>query len=244
MSECLRADGIWKAYRGEGGELRVLKGLDLSVRAGEIIAVVGVSGVGKSTLLHVLGALDRPDRGEVRIGGTSIAGLSLDRLAEARNRLVGFVFQFHYLLPEFSALENVMMPLLIRRESAAVASGRARALLSELGLEARLSHRPGRLSGGEQQRVAIARALVTGPALLLADEPTGNLDPGTGGAVFDLLRHLAKRRSMASVVATHNEALARSCDRTLRLCEGTLRDVSLTTDGSRLRERTDGPGEG
>ena len=234
--ERLRASGIWKSYRTEGEEIQVLRGLDLEVRAGEIVAVVGVSGVGKSTLLHVLGALDRLDRGEVRVAGQPLHGLSADALAAVRNRQIGFVFQFHYLLPEFSALENVMMPLLIRRTDPKEASERSRLLLGELGLGDRLGHVPSRLSGGEQQRVAIARALVSSPSLLLADEPTGNLDPHTGTGVFELLRTLSKSRGMACVVATHNEGLAAGCDRIISICDGRLRDVSSGSPRSAGRE--------
>jgi len=233
----LVARDVWKSYRGEGEDLPVLQGLDLVVRTGEIVGIVGVSGVGKSTLLHVLGALDRADRGEVLIGGSPVAGLSPAQLAEVRNRGVGFVFQFHYLLPEFTALENVMMPLLIRREEARRAESRARDLLVELGLEHRLKHPPSRLSGGEQQRVAIARALAAEPSVLLADEPTGNLDPHTGASVFEHLRTLSKRHGMACVVATHNETLAGACDRIVQLCEGTLREVTFRSEGAGSRDR-------
>ena len=237
MGESLVARGIWKSYRTEGGELAVLQGLDLTVEAGNVVAIVGVSGVGKSTLLHVLGALDRSDAGEVWIAGTALEGLSPERLAALRNREIGFVFQFHYLLPEFTALENVMMPLLIRRGDTREARRRAGALLAELGLEERMSHNPSRLSGGEQQRVAIARALVTGPSVLLADEPTGNLDPHTGAGVFELMRTLAKQRGMASVVATHNETHAGACDKIKQLCEGTLREVSFSSTVLEGRDR-------
>jgi lipoprotein-releasing system ATP-binding protein len=233
MSSVLVAAGLWKSYRTEGEELSVLRGLDLEVGEGEVVAIVGVSGVGKSTLLHLLGALDRPDAGEVRIAGVPIAKLDPEGLAAVRNRSIGFVFQFHYLLPEFTALENAAMPLLIQRADPATARARAAALLEELGLGGRLGHPPHRLSGGEQQRVAIARALVADPSVLLADEPTGNLDPGTGRVVFDLMSGLAKRRGMATIVATHNESLARACDKIVHLCEGQLRDVSLPLDGSR-----------
>src|SRR5262245_24305465 len=237
MDEALLARNVWKSYRTEGGDLPVLQGLDLAVAKGEIVGIVGVSGVGKSTLLHVLGALDRPDRGEVVIGGVPIAGLAPEKLAAVRNRGIGFVFQFHYLLPEFTAIENVMMPLLIRRADPAQARERARALLAELGLASRMTHPPSRLSGGEQQRVAIARALCTDPAVLLADEPTGNLDPHTGASVFEHLRTLAKHHGMACVVATHNEALAGACDRIVQLCEGTLREVTFSSDGAGNRDR-------
>jgi lipoprotein-releasing system ATP-binding protein len=238
MAEKLIARGVAKSYSTEGGVLRVLEEVDVSVGAGEVVAVVGVSGVGKSTLLHVLGGLDRPQKGEVIVDGQSLAGLSSDDLARLRNRSVGFVFQFHYLLPEFSALENVMMPRLIRREGLASARERARALLVDLGLEARLHHIPAHLSGGEQQRVAIARALAAEPALLLADEPTGNLDPRTGAAVFELMRTVSKARDMGCLVATHNENLANTCDRVVHLCEGRLREVLLKSPES---ERRNGP---
>ena len=238
MDEPLVARGLEKSYRTEGGDLSVLRGLDLEVRPGEIVAIVGVSGVGKSTLLHLLGGLDRPDAGEVRVRGSDIGSLPHDRLAALRNREIGFVFQFHYLLPEFNALENVMMPLLIRRMSPSAARERSRRLLVDLGLGARLTHRPSRLSGGEQQRVAIARALVGEPAVLLADEPTGNLDPHTGAAVFELLRTLAKQREMGCVVATHNETLALTCDKILQLCEGSLREVRF---GSTRQKAPEGP---
>ena len=238
MDERLVARDVWKSYRTEGGELRVLAGVDLDVRAGEIVAIVGVSGVGKSTLLHVLGGLDHADRGEVRLGGTLLAGLAPEALAAVRNRTVGFVFQFHNLLPEFTALENVMMPLLIRRTPREEARAKALGVLKELGLANRLDHIPARLSGGEQQRVAIGRALVGSPSLVLADEPTGNLDPGTGAAVFELLRRLSKARGMACVVATHNEALAKACDKIVHLCEGRLREL---TSGASPPDRWDDP---
>ena len=221
--------GVSKSYRSEVGDLEVLRELDLTVEPGEVVAIVGVSGVGKSTLLHVLGGLDRADKGEVRINGATLAGLSPEEVARLRNRDIGFVFQFHYLLPEFTALENVMMPLLIRRADPVSAREQARALLVELGLEHRLKHVPSRLSGGEQQRVAIGRALVTHPSVILADEPTGNLDPHTGAAVFDLMRTLAKQRGMAGVVATHNEKLAETCDKIFQLCEGRLREVTFSS---------------
>lgn len=237
MADSLVARGLHKSYRSEGGVLPVIQGLDLTVQTGEVVAIVGVSGVGKSTLLHVLGALDRPDAGEVAVNGRPLQGLTADELAELRNRDVGFVFQFHYLLPEFSALENVMMPLLIRRVDPRLAKAAALELLVDLGLEARLGHVPSRLSGGEQQRVAIARALVASPSVLLADEPTGNLDPRTGETVFELMRTQAKRRGMAGVVATHNENLAISCDRILQLCEGALREVTFSFRVSEGRER-------
>jgi lipoprotein-releasing system ATP-binding protein len=200
----------------------VLAGLDLAVQAREMIAITGASGVGKSTLLHVLGTLDRPESGRLRLEAADVLGLAEDRLRQLRNRILGFVFQFHHLLPEFTALENVMMPALIARLPAAEARRRAEALLEELGLAARGHHRPGALSGGEQQRVAVARALVQSPRILLADEPTGNLDRETGERLNVLLRRLNQEKGITVVVVTHNERLAAACDRTLRLENGHL----------------------
>jgi lipoprotein-releasing system ATP-binding protein len=187
-----------------------------------LAAIVGPSGVGKSTLLHLLGGLERPTAGAIRYGETDLAVLSDADLARFRNRRVGFVFQFHHLLPEFSALENVMMPLLIRRCQTAEARTRSVALLGRVGLAARLRHRPGELSGGEQQRVAIARALIGEPAVLLADEPTGNLDTKTGNEVFELMRELNRERHLTCVFITHNEDLARRTDRVLRMLDGRM----------------------
>jgi lipoprotein-releasing system ATP-binding protein len=223
MSEpLLRARGLDKAYQSGSRRLEVLKGLDLDVHPGEMVAIVGESGVGKSTLLHVLGGLDRPDSGRIRAAGHDLCHGPTREISDYRNRAVGFVFQFHYLLPEFTALENVEMPFRIGR-SREDYSGVARAMLVRLGLGDRLHHRPGMLSGGEQQRVAIARAVVTSPPLVLADEPTGNLDPATGGRVFSLLQDLQRERAFALVLATHNERLARGCDRVLRMEDGALR---------------------
>jgi lipoprotein-releasing system ATP-binding protein len=219
------ASGLVKGYRTPAGHVPVLQGLDLEVAAGEMLAITGASGVGKSTLLHVLGTLDRPDTGGVRVQGEDVLSLDEGRLRAFRNRTLGFVFQFHHLLPEFTALENVMMPLLIARRPEAESAARARELLRELGLEDREEHRPGALSGGEQQRVAVARALVQSPRALLADEPTGNLDRDTGARLHDLLRRLNQERGITVVVVTHNEALAASCDRTLRLESGRLQAV-------------------
>jgi lipoprotein-releasing system ATP-binding protein len=216
--------GLCKAYAGVRRRIEVLRGLDLDVTAGEAIAVIGDSGVGKSTLLHVLGGLDRPDAGTLRFGEQDLLALSPAALAEYRNRSVGFVFQFHHLLPEFSALENVEMPFRIGRRPAA-GQAQARSTLERLGLGQRLDHRPSALSGGEQQRVAIARALAPAPALVLADEPTGNLDPNSARAVFELLREVQAERGFAMVLATHSSRLARACDRVLRLEEGLLRPL-------------------
>jgi lipoprotein-releasing system ATP-binding protein len=221
----LAAEGLVKGYRTPAGEVPVLRGVDLEVAVGEMLAITGASGVGKSTLLHVLGTLDRPDRGALRIGGEDVLGLSEARRCAFRNRTLGFVFQFHHLLPEFSAVENVAMPLLVARRPLAEARRRARRLLRELGLEAREEHRPGTLSGGEQQRVAVARALAAEPRLLLADEPTGNLDRTTGETLHAVLRQLVRETGLTVLVVTHNEHLAAGCDRVLRLDGGRLAAV-------------------
>ncbi len=209
-----------KTYEGPRDKVEVLKGLDLTVAAGESVAVVGASGVGKSTLLHIVGTLDRPTQGKVLVGGRDVFALDDGALAAFRNRHIGFVFQFHHLLPEFSALENVMMPALIARWNTAEARTRAEELLAEVGLGDRLAHRVGELSGGEQQRVAVARALVLGPSLLLADEPTGNLDERTGERVHELIVRLNAEHGLTTLVATHNERLAKTLDRRVRLAEG------------------------
>lgn len=223
------ASGIVKGYRTSAGYVPVLSGLDLTVATGETVAVTGASGVGKSTLLHVLGTLDRPEAGTVRVGGEDVFGLPERGLRAFRNKALGFVFQFHHLLPEFTAIENVMMPLLIARRPEPEARRCAGALLAELGLEARTEHRPGALSGGEQQRVAVARALIQSPRALLADEPSGNLDRETGDRLHELLRRLNRERGITVVVVTHNERLAASCERELRLEAGLLRMVTGPT---------------
>ena len=225
MSETiLRAEGVSKSYGNGPGRIEVLDGLDLEVVRGEALAVIGDSGIGKSTLLHLLGGLDRPDEGRVLFGDFDVFGADTRSLATYRNRSVGFVFQAHHLLPEFTALENVAMPFRIGRRKNDF-EREAREILDRLGLADRLEHRPSELSGGEQQRVAIARALAAGPDLVLADEPTGNLDPGTGRKVFSLLRELQEERSFSLILASHNERLAASCDRILRLDEGRLREL-------------------
>jgi lipoprotein-releasing system ATP-binding protein len=222
MNDLLVATGVTKGYRTTAGYVSVLRELDLSVPRAQMLAITGASGVGKSTLLHVLGTIDRPEAGTVVVAGEDVFQLSQERLRAFRNRTLGFVFQFHHLLPEFTALENVMMPRLIARQPVAEARSRARELLVELGLESRLEHLPGALSGGEQQRVAVARALVQSPAALLLDEPTGNLDPDTGARLHDLLRRLNQEKGITVVVVTHNEGLARACDRRLHLEAGQL----------------------
>ncbi len=222
MEILLSARGLRKGYRTPAGEVPVLQGLDLEVAQEEMVAIVGASGVGKSTLLHVLGTLDRPDDGSLRIAGEDVLGLTERQRCEFRNRTLGFVFQFHHLLPEFSALENVAMPLLIARRPADEACRRARELLEEVGLAGRVEHRPGALSGGEQQRVAVARALAASPRVLLADEPTGDLDRATGRRLHETLRSVVRARGLTVVVVTHNDELARGCDRVLALEGGRL----------------------
>ena len=216
------ARGIVKSYQVGTTSLTVLRDLDLQVNAGEMVAVMGASGVGKSTLLHVLGGLDRVDRGQVAIGDIELTTLPDDRIVAFRNRQVGFVFQFHHLLPEFSALENAEMPMRIARMPMADARPRAEELLRRVGLGDRLTHRPGMLSGGEQQRVAVARALIMRPAVLLADEPTGDLDEATAEALHALLREMHRDFGLTSIIATHNPRLAGACDRILRLESGRL----------------------
>jgi lipoprotein-releasing system ATP-binding protein len=213
---------------GDGGDVRVLEGVTLAVAAGEMVAIVGASGSGKSTLLHVLGALERPDAGSVRVGDARLEALDDDALSDVRNRRIGFVFQFHHLLKEFSALENVMMPLRIAGRSKAEARARARDLLDLVGLSGRASHRPSELSGGEQQRTAVARALALEPSLLLADEPSGNLDHHTAEALHDLLSSLVRDVGVGAVVVTHNRSLAARGHRVLLLADGHLTDTSIS----------------
>jgi lipoprotein-releasing system ATP-binding protein len=226
----LEAQGVVREYRGgDGAVLRVLAGVDLAVRAGEMVAIIGASGAGKSTLLQVLGALDAPTSGTVRIGGRDVPAHDDLAMAALRNRAVGFVFQFHHLLAEFSALENVAMPLRIAGMPPAAAAARAATLLTQVGLSARGSHRPSELSGGEQQRVAVARALAAGPAVLLADEPSGNLDHQTAEALHALLAALVASTGLALVVVTHNRSLAARAHRVLVLEDGVLRPADGVT---------------
>ena len=225
-SPVIQVQALSKTYQTVRGALHLFQDLNLEVEAGEMVAIVGQSGAGKSTLLHILGALDTPSTGTVYCASTNVAKLSAKEAAAFRNREIGYVWQFHYLLPEFTALENVAMPLLARNMRKLEALKTAEKWLSEVGLEDRGDHRPGELSGGEQQRVALARALVCGPRLLLADEPTGDLDSVTAGRVFDLIERLHESHGLTSIVVTHNMELAARCRRTLKLENGRLIQVT------------------
>jgi lipoprotein-releasing system ATP-binding protein len=211
---------IHKSFQTGAGTLHVLKGVNIGIRKGEIVSVVGASGVGKSTLLHILGALDRPTNGRVRLNSTDVFSLSDKKLAHFRNKTVGFVFQFHHLLPEFSALENVMMPRLIAGEDVSLIRKAAEELLSEVGLSDRADHKPGELSGGEQQRVAVARAFVNEPQIVIADEPSGNLDQATGEELHNLIAELNKKKGQTFIIATHNQVLAHKAHRMITLVDG------------------------
>jgi lipoprotein-releasing system ATP-binding protein len=221
----LSARDISRAYRGTGTEVGVLKDVSLEVAEGQVVCIVGASGAGKSTLLHILGSLDRPDSGTVAIRGQNVHELSGKRLDRLRSETLGFVFQFHFLLPDFTALENVMMPALVARRTVVDASKEAARWLERVGLSDRVSHRPGELSGGEQQRVAIARALINRPAVVFADEPTGNLDDATGEGIHRLIRELADSERGTFVVVTHKRQFGVYADRTLELAEHTLREL-------------------
>jgi len=225
----IQASGLTKSYRSDERSVEVLRGVDIAVEQGEMVAIVGASGVGKSTLMHLLGTLDVPDAGSVFLGGQDVFELDEEARDRLRNETIGFIFQFHHLLPEFTALENVAMPLFISQRAKrddADAFRRANTLLSELGLGERAVHRPAQLSGGEQQRVAVARALVTEPRLVLADEPTGNLDTKNSNELVALFRDLHRTRGLTSVIVTHSEAVAAVCDRTLYMEDGQLKPPS------------------
>jgi lipoprotein-releasing system ATP-binding protein len=222
----IEINGLWKVFETVGGRVEALKGIDLNISDGETLAVVGVSGSGKSTLLHILGTLERPSEGKVTYGGENIFKRSDREIAAFRNNEIGFVFQFHYLLPEFSALENVMMPCLIKGIDTEQAKEMAAEILVKVGLAERLEHRPGELSGGEQQRVAIARAVVLKPKVILADEPTGNLDKDTGDSILDLFLMLNREYGITSVLVTHNMEIASRLNRRIRLSDGSIVDVN------------------
>ena len=222
----LRIEGLQKVFRSGKSDLLLFDNLSFEVATGEMLAIVGQSGAGKSTLLHIVGALDRASAGDVYCANLQISSLSEDAAAEFRNREIGFVWQFHYLLPEFTALENLAMPLLLRGQPRAEAQREASRWLGEVGLEARADHLSGELSGGEQQRVALARALITQPKLLLADEPTGDLDSRTADSVFELIARLHRECQLTSLIATHNLAFARRCHRVLRLQNGRIEEVA------------------
>ncbi len=225
--QILEARGIRKVYATGGRSLEVLKGIDLDLGRGEIVAVTGPSGVGKSTLLHILGLLDRPTEGRLTFDGADVLRLGAEEAAAFRNRRIGFVFQFHHLLSEFTALENVAMPLLIDRLGEREALARARALLARVGLTHREGHLPGELSGGEMQRVAVARAIIAGPDVVLADEPSGNLDSENKAGLHDLMRELAREMGQAFVIVTHDSSLAARADREVRMADGKVAEVKV-----------------
>lgn len=221
----LEAEGVSRTFSGTEGDIEVLEGVNLKVARGEVVGIVGASGVGKSTLLQILGSLDRPDEGTVKIGGEAVHDLKGKQLERLRNGVIGFVFQFHFLLPEFTALENAMMPLLVGGSRPEDAADVARFWLDRVGLSSRLTHRPGELSGGEQQRVAVARALANDPQVILADEPTGNVDDATGEEIHGLIRALADNESKTFVVVTHKRDFSRFADRILVLKDKRLEDL-------------------
>jgi lipoprotein-releasing system ATP-binding protein len=222
IPELLEAREINKSFSTEAGELKVLKGISVAIKAGEMVGIIGASGAGKSTLLHILGALDKPTSGRVLFQGKDISTLDEKALARFRNMSVGFVFQFHHLLPEFNSLENVVLPGMIGGMDFRETQERARGILGELGLSRRMHHRPGELSGGEQQRVAVARALIRNPQVVLADEPTGNLDTATGNELFELFIELNRKKGITFVIVTHNKSLSDRCHRVLEMADGSF----------------------
>lgn len=223
----LKAKGVWRSFQTGTVILDVLKGVDIEIYQGEIVAIIGPSGSGKSTLLHILGALDRPSKGSLNLDSTELFSLNDNQLAHLRNATIGFVFQFHHLLPEFSALENVLMPRLIKREGFAQAKDEGIRILTEVGLAERIDHKPGELSGGEQQRVAVARALINDPRMVIADEPSGNLDTSTAQSLHNLIVELNKSRNQTFVLATHNLELAQRAHRIFKLKDGQAEQVKL-----------------
>jgi len=222
MPKLIEATQVHKSFKTEAGELNILRGINLTIAEGEMLGIIGASGAGKSTLLHILGALDRPSSGKVLFQGNDVFSLDDAKLAEFRNSSIGFVFQFHHLLPEFNSIENVMLPGLISNRPYEETENRAKQILEELGLSKRLKHRPGELSGGEQQRVAVARALLQNPKIVLADEPTGNLDTTTGNSLFELFIELNRKNRTTFVIVTHNKTLSDHCHRVLEMADGSF----------------------
>jgi len=220
MANLIEAIQVHKSFKTEAGELNILRGINLTIAEGEMLGIIGASGAGKSTLLHILGALDKPSSGKVLFQGKDVFSMDDALLAEFRNSSIGFVFQFHHLLPEFNSIENVMLPGLISNRPYGETEKRAKQILEELGLSKRLKHRPGELSGGEQQRVAVARALLQNPKIVLADEPTGNLDTSTGNSLFDLFIELNRKNRTTFVIVTHNKTLSDNCHRVLEMADG------------------------
>jgi lipoprotein-releasing system ATP-binding protein len=220
MANLIEAIQVHKSFKTEAGELNILRGINLTIAEGEMLGIIGASGAGKSTLLHILGALDKPSSGKILFQGKDVFSMDDALLAEFRNSSIGFVFQFHHLLPEFNSIENVMLPGLISNRPYGETEKRAKQILEELGLSKRLKHRPGELSGGEQQRVAVARALLQNPKIVLADEPTGNLDTSTGNSLFDLFIELNRKSRTTFVIVTHNKTLSDNCHRVLEMADG------------------------